>query len=202
MERVVKGNIIRRIYDWVMSWGESPYSQTALFFLALAEASFFPVPPDVLLITLGVAKPKKSFIFATICTAGSMIGAVIGYLIGWQLWHLVENFFFTWMFSHQQFQYVSNLYNANAFLSILTAAFTPIPFKVFTITAGVFQINFGVFLLAALVGRSMRFFLVSALFWKFGAPIKDFIDRYFNWATIAFTVLLIGGFALINLLSR
>ena len=195
---------LRKLYDWVVGWGESPYSKTALFLLAFAEASFFPIPPDVLLITLGVAKPRKSFYFASIATLGSLFGAMFGYFIGWQLWQWVSSFFFKWipMFNYDQFLYVKNLYQANAFWAIFTAAFTPIPYKVFTITAGVFQINFPLFLIASSLGRAGRFFAVSALFWKFGAPIKAWIDRYFNVATIAFMILLVGGFLVVNYLLK
>lgn len=190
---------MRRLYDWVLKWAENPHSQLALFLLAFAESSFFPVPPDVLLIALVIGLPSAAFRFAAICTAGSVIGGVLGYGIGFGLWELVHNFFFTYVFSREVFEKVSHLYQDYAFWAVFTAGFTPIPYKVFTIAGGVCRINIGLFLLASLVSRAGRFFLVAALLWKFGPPIKTFIDRYFNLLATAFTILLILGFVVIKL---
>ena len=186
----------RALYDWVLSWGESKHGQVALFFLSMAEASFFPIPPDPLLMALALGKRVRSFFYAFVCSTGSVLGAVLGYLIGAFLWDSVRDFCFTYLFSRADFAKVAELYDRYDFWIVFAAAFTPIPFKVFTVTGGVFGINFPVFLIASAVGRSARFFLVAGLLFKFGPPIRSFIDRYFNLLSIVFVVLLIAGFVL------
>jgi membrane protein YqaA with SNARE-associated domain len=195
-----KPHLIRRLYDWVLHWAHTPYGTPALSVLATAESSFFPIPPDPLLMALAMSRPERSMWYAFVCAASSVIGGAIGYLIGWQLWNVIGDFFFTHVpgFTHEVFDIVALKYNENAFLAVFTAAFTPIPYKVFTIAGGVFQINFFEFMLASIVGRSMRFFLVAGLIWKFGASIKAAIDKYFDWVALGFTVLLILGFVVVK----
>jgi membrane protein YqaA with SNARE-associated domain len=185
-----------------LHWAHTPYGTPALSVLAFAESSFFPVPPDPLLIALAVSRSERSLWYALICSISSVAGGVLGYLIGWQLWNVVSDFFFNHIpgFTHEVFNLVAHKYDENAFLAIFTAAFTPIPYKVFTIAGGVFKINFLVFTIASVIGRSMRFFLVAGLIMKFGASVKIFIERYFDWAAIGFTVLLILGFIVIKYL--
>jgi len=198
----LRPGLIRRLYDWVLHWAETPYGPIALFILAFAESSFFPIPPDVLLIALAISIPTRAFRYAAICSVGSTLGGIFGYGIGWQLWDIpsVEHFFFTYIpgFTKEVFDRVAKLYNDWNFWVVFIAAFTPIPYKVITITAGVFDINFPMFIIATIVGRSARFFLVGGLIWRFGAPIKGFIDKYFNLLSIAFVVLLVLGFAIIK----
>jgi len=186
---------VRQSYDWVLSWANSPLGPTVLFLIAFAEASFFPIPPDVLLVALCVGHRLKAFRFALICTIGSVVGGAFGYLIGWGFWEAVDTLFFDYVpgFDEEIYTKVQDLYQRYDFWVIFVAAFTPIPYKVFTIAAGVFQINFPMFMVASLVGRAARFFLVSTLLYIFGEPITGFIDKWFN-----FTVLLIGGFVLIK----
>ncbi len=198
-------NIVKRLYDWVLSWGDSRWGALALFAFAFAESSFFPIPPDVLLIALCLGAVKRSFRFAAICLAGSIVGAVAGYAIGFFLWQdlagnytALANFFFDHVFSHEAFDRVGELYKAYDFWIVFTAGFTPLPYKIFTITGGLFHIDFTMFMLASLVSRGLRFFLIAGLIWKFGSPIKGFIDKYFNWLAIAFTVLLVGSFVLLG----
>lgn len=192
--------IIRKLYDWVLSWTESKHSNWALFLLAFAESSFFPVPPDVLLIALAIGKPKKSFFYAFICTAGSVLGGIAGYYIGYFVWGLVQNFFFSYIpgFTHEVFDLVVNYYNQNAFFYVLIAAFTPIPYKVFTIAGGVCRISLWTLIIASALGRAGRFFIVAGMIWKFGEAVKKYIDKYFNLLTILFTILLIGGFLVLK----
>lgn len=191
---------VRALYDWVLHWAETPYGPVALFILAFAESSFFPIPPDVLLIALALSIPKKSFKFATICLVGSLSGAFLGYYIGWGLYQTVGVKIIHFYDIVDQFNRVGQMYNNNAFMAIAISGFTPIPYKVFTIAAGVFNVNLIILFFASLVGRAGRFFLVGALIWKFGKPVKEFIDKYFNILTIVFTVLLVGGFILIKYL--
>ncbi len=193
-------NVLRRMYDWVVHWADHPAGLWVLFLLAIAESSFFPIPPDVLLIALAFGKPQKSFSFAGVCLVGSLIGGVLGYYIGWGIWNVVQDFFFTYVFSREVFESVGSLYGQYSFWAIFAAGFTPIPYKVFTVSAGVFQINFWGFLLASLLGRGGRFFLVAALIRIFGEKARYFIEKYFNLAVLVFTVLLIGSFFLIKFL--
>lgn len=198
---------VRKLYDWVLHWAETPYGPIALFVLAFAEASFFPIPPDPLLIALVLGARKKAFRFALNCAIASVFGAILGYSIGYFAWWTISgdytsiaNFFFNNIpgFTHERFALVQKLYNQWDFWVIFTAGFTPLPYKVFTISGGAFKINLFWFLLASVISRSARFFLVAGLIWKFGEPIKSFIDKYFNWLAILFTLLLIGGFVVIK----
>lgn len=195
-------NIIRRLYDWVLSWAETPYGGYALFILAFTESSFFPIPPDVLLIALTISVRQKAFKYALICSVGSLLGGVFGYYIGFGLWHVLSDYFYAYVpgFSDEIFQEVQDLYRQWDFLIVFTAGFTFIPFKIFTVSSGVFEINFAGFLAASAISRSARFFLVAGLIWYFGPTIKSFIDKYFNLLALAFVFLLIFGFILIKFL--
>ncbi|MBT9437647.1 MAG: DedA family protein [Desulfobacterales bacterium] len=190
--------MLRRLYSWVLHWAETPYGSWALFLLALSESSFFPVPPDVLLIALAVSIPKKSFKYALICTAGSLIGGCLGYLIGWQFMITVGEKIIQFYGLTHKMQYIKDLYMQYDAWAIGIAGFTPIPYKVFTISAGAFDINFTVFIIASAISRAARFFLVAWLIYLFGPKIKTFIDKYFNILAITFVVLLVAGFAIIK----
>ena len=198
-------NIVKRLYDWMLSWGDSRWGALALFLFAFAESSFFPIPPDVLLIALCLGAVARSFRFAAICTAGSILGAIVGYAIGYFVWQnaageytALAHFFFNHVFSVEAFEKVGALYDQYNFWIVFTAGFTPLPYKIFTITGGLFHINFVMFIVASIISRGLRFFLIGGLIWKFGAPIKSFIDKYFNLLAIAFTVLLVGSFFLLG----
>ncbi len=193
-------HIIRRLYNWTIGWAERPGSSWALFLIAFAEASFFPIPPDVLLLALCVGASKKSFRFAFICAAGSVMGGMFGYLIGHGAWQSVKGLFIPYIFSQAVFDKVQVLYQQNAFVSLLTAAFTPIPYKVFTIAAGVFDVNFWTLVSASIVGRSARFFLVGGILFYFGPPVKVLIEKYFDWFAWALLALGIGGFVALKFL--
>ena len=191
--------MLRRLYDWILHWAKTPYGSWALFVLAFCESSFFPVPPDILLIALSVSIPKKSFKYALICTAGSLMGGCLGYLIGWQFMISVgEKIIQLYGLTHKM-QYIKDLYIQYDAWAIGIAGFTPIPYKVFTISAGAFDINFTVFLIASAASRATRFFLVGGLIYIFGPKIQAFIDKYFNILAIAFVVLLVAGFAIIKI---
>lgn len=190
--------MLRRLYDWVLHWAETPYGALALFLLALSESSFFPIPPDVLLIVLSIGVPKKSFKFALICSVGSVIGGCIGYIIGWQFMSGIGERIIAFYGLSHKFDYIRELYIAYDAWAIGIAGFTPIPYKVFTISAGAFNINFWVFIVASVVSRSARFFLVGGLIYFFGPRIQSFIDNYFNLLAVAFTVFLIAGFVVLR----
>jgi membrane protein YqaA with SNARE-associated domain len=201
--------IVRKLYVWVLHWSSTKYATVALFLLAFAESSFFPIPPDALLIAMVLGSTKKAFRFATICLVGSVTGALLGYAIGHFLWWTPSNeftgiadFFFANIpgFTHEAFYNIQKLYVEYDFWIIFTAGFTPLPYKMITISSGAFNINILMFIVASIISRGARFFLVAALIWKYGPQIKSFIDKYFNWLAIAFTVLLIGGFIVIKYL--
>ena len=202
-------NYLRRLYDWILHWAETKYGVPALFLLALAESSFFPIPPDVLLIPLALGARSKAIRFALVCSVASIVGGVAGYGIGYFSWwsgaevySAVALFFFNHIpgFTEQVFLNIQEKYEIYNFLIVFTAGFTPIPFKIITISAGAFSVNFLMFLLASTISRSVRFFLVALLIRQFGEPITAFIDKYFNILSIIFTILLIGGFLLLKVL--
>ena len=192
--------MFRRLYGWVLRWAETPYGAWALFLLAFCESSFFPIPPDILLIALAVAIPEKSLKYALICTAGSLFGGCLGYLIGWQFMTVIGEKIIRFYGMSQKFNYIKDLYMTYDAWAVGIAGFTPIPYKVFTISAGAFNISFKVFVIASLISRAARFFLVGGLIYIFGPKIKLFIDRYFNILAVAFTVLLVAGFIAIKYL--
>jgi membrane protein YqaA with SNARE-associated domain len=191
---------IRFLYDWVLSWAETPYGSPVLFVLAFVESSFFPVPPDVLQIALSVSKPRRAFWYATISLIGSVLGAILGYYIGLKLWETTQAFFFAYVFSPETFGRVENLYHTYDFWAVFIAAFTPIPYKIFTIAAGVCHISLFMLIMASIVGRGLRFYFVALLLFFFGPSIKVHIEKYFNYCVVALTILIIVGFVCIKYL--
>lgn len=189
-------NAFKRLYLWVLHWADTKYGTPALAGISFAESSFFPIPPDVLQIALSVGKPKRSFFYAAVSAAASVAGGVLGWAIGAFLWHAVEGAMFSYVpgFTPEAFGHVQQLYLGSAFLAIVTAAFTPIPFKVFTIASGVFGVPLATLVIASAIGRSGRFFLVASVIYVFGPTVRSFLDRYLEWITIGLFVLLVGGF--------
>ncbi len=185
---------------WVENFADKPYAGIALFIIAFAESSFFPIPPDVLLIAIALLKPRLSFKYALICSIGSVLGGMFGYLIGFQFYELIGKKIIEFYHLQQQYDAVKIMYDKNAFVAIAIAGFTPIPYKVFTIAAGAFQVSFPTLVIASALSRPVRFFLVGGLIYFFGPRVKTFIDKYFDWLTIAFVILLILGFVLIKYL--
>lgn len=194
--------MLKRLYSWVIHWAKTPYALLALFVISFSESSFFPVPPDVLLIAIILGHNKKWSSAAGICLAGSVVGGICGYLIGKVLWDIVNPFFFRYVFSESTFNAVKGLYQRYEFWAVFTAGFTPIPYKVFTIAGGVCRINFFIFIMASILSRGARFFIVAILLRLFGERIRIFIERYFNLITIIFTIALIGGFLVIKYLIK
>jgi len=190
--------MIRNLYDWVLGWAHKPYATVALFALAFAESSFFPIPPDVLLIALALSIPRKSFYFAAIASIGSVTGGVFGYGIGFYFMNFIGSHIINLYGLSHKFDYIQGLYRHYDAWAVAIAGFTPIPYKVFTITAGAFKINFFVFVVASFISRSARFFIIALLLRKYGVPIKIFIEKYFNILTLIAVLLVIGGFILIK----
>ncbi len=195
--------ILRNTYDWVLSWAKTPYGVPALGILAFMEASFFPIPPDVLLMALALSLPLKSYRFALVASLGSVAGGALGYIIGWGMWDIVGPYFYQYVpgVTPSGFEKVRVLFDQYDFWVIFAAGFTPIPYKIFTIAAGVFNTNFFVFMLASLVGRSLRFYLVAAMFYYFGEQAKGLIEKYFNLLSLLLLILLIGVMVLFKYLS-
>lgn len=199
-EKPQRLSLLQRIYDRCMEWLQTPAGIWVLFAIALAESSFFPIPPDVFLIALCIGAPKRSFTFALVCSLGSVIGGALGYALGLGFMDTLGQPILEIYGLQDKYTIVQGLYQQYDAWAVGAAGFTPLPYKLFTITAGAFKINFLTFMLVSLVARSARFFLVAGLIYKFGAPVQHFIHRYFNILTLVFLILLIGGFVLIKVL--
>jgi len=190
--------MFRRLYGWILHWAETPYGSWALFLLAFAESSFFPIPPDPLLIALAVARPRSALKFALVCSIGSVLGGCFGYLIGWQFMAAIGDRIVALYGLTEKVAYIEAMYNQYDAWAVAIAGFTPIPYKVFTIAAGAFKINFPVFVIASMLSRSARFFIVGGLIRVFGEKIQAVIEKYFDILVVVFTILLIGGFVVIK----
>ena len=191
---------MRWLYDWTISWAEKPQGTWALFLIAFAESSFFPIPPDVLLIALCVGSVTKAYRFAAICTLGSLLGGIAGYGIGLYGFEMIGEPIVKAYHGEAVMEKIKTWYDTYGFWGNLLAAVTPIPYKVFTIASGAFEFSFTSFMLASVVGRSLRFFAVATLLFFFGPSIKAFIEKYFNLCAWVFMIFLIGGFILLKYL--
>ena len=192
--------MLRNLYNWTLAQAQSPYALWVLAAVAFVESSFFPIPPDVLMIPMIIARPSKAFMIAGVAMAASVLGGLFGYFIGWGFFELIGQPIFDFYGKANavaEFQARFNEYGAWA---VLIAGVTPFPFKVITIMSGVTGLSLGVFLISSIVARSLRFFLVAGLLWKFGEPIRDFIEKRLGLVFIVFCVLLIGGFAVLGFL--
>lgn len=189
---------LRKLKSWVEGFAEKPGGLWALFVIAFVESSFFPIPPDVLLIAMAVLVPRKSFQYALVCSIGSVLGGMFGYFIGYEFYEMVGSRIIAFYGLTSEYEKVRMMYESNAFTAIAIAGFTPIPYKVFTIAAGVFKISFPVLVIASALSRSARFFLVGGIIYYFGPKVRVFIDKYFDLLSIAFVVLFILGFIIIQ----
>lgn len=203
MERVLARSIIGRIlgpfHNWVIVWADRPYGALALFLLAFSESISFPVPPDVLLILLALARPARAFGYAAVCLAGSVLGGIGGYLLGLKFWAIAQPLLLVYM-SNDKFELVRSYFVRYDAWAIAIAGFTPIPYKIFTISAGFFRIDFSTFLIASVLSRGARFFLVAGFLYFFGRAAKEFIERYFDLLTLGIVVLLALGFLILRFL--
>ena len=199
-----KDGLLRRMYRWVLHWAGHPHAQIALFLISFAEASFFPIPPDVLLLAMCMSKPERWLRYAGITAAGSLLGGGFGYLLGAVFWGALSEIFFQWLgpigFTAERFELVQTLYREHAFLAVFSAGFSPIPYKIFTVGAGVFGVDLKIFVLASTISRTARFLLVAGLVAWLGVRARDFIEKYLGWLTLSFVVLLAAGFAALHLL--
>lgn len=193
---------LRKLYTWTLRWARAKHAPWALFCIAFMESSFFPVPPDVLLIAMVVADKKKWVRFAFICTLGSVCGALLGYAIGWGFYETVGKLIVKIYHLEHVIEVVGQKYAENAFFTVFTAAFTPIPYKIITIAAGLFRISLTVLIIASVIGRGARFFLVSSALRIFGRRIEHSIEKYFDVFSIIFILLIIIGFLLLRFVFK
>lgn len=189
-----------RLYRWVLHWAYTPYGGRALGALSFAESSFFPIPPDPLLLALALGRPKRAYVFAAIATAASVAGGVAAYLIGAAAWGATQDFFFQWVpgVTPESFDRVGGLYDRYSFWAVFLAGLTPLPYKVFTLSAGVFGINPVIFVVASALSRGLRFTVLAALIHRWGESIGGFIERRFALLTWAFGALVVLGFVVIE----
>lgn len=197
-------NPLRKLYFWTLHWADTKYALPALVIMSFAESAFFPIPPDVLLMAMCFARPQKWVLYSFWCTIASVAGGVLGWFLGWGFWELTKNFFFNIVpgFTPEVFGKVQELYQDNAFLAILAAAFTPIPYKVFTVAAGVFMVSIPTLILASVLGRGGRFFLVGGVIRFLGPRARPFLEKNFEWATVVLLILFVAGFASIKYLRH
>ncbi len=192
---------VRALYDWTMNWADTPWALSALFFISLVESSFFPIPPDVLLIAIVAANTQRWLVAGLLCTVGSLVGAMLGYYIGAALMSTVGQPIVDFYGAQARMDQLGEIYRGEWGLWFLAAAaFTPIPFKVATISAGAFGMPVVPFLVISTIGRAGRFFLVAALLRVFGAPIRAFLEKHFDTMAVLFLALLIGGFVVLRYL--
>lgn len=166
----------------------------ALVIVSFAESSFFPIPPDVLLIPMILAARDRAWLIATVCTVASVVGGAAGYGIGALLFDAIGQPIIEFYGYMDRFHELQRRYEEWGVWIVAAAGFTPFPYKVITITSGVMDLNFWVFMIASVLSRGARFFLVALLLWHFGPPIRSFIERYLPQLTILFFLLLFGGF--------
>jgi len=192
--------MLRRLYDWTISLAQTPHALWALAVVSFIESSFFPIPPDVLMIPMIIARPSRAFLIAGIATVASVTGGLFGYYIGASLMETVGQPILELYGKGDSFAEMSAVFNEYGAWAVVIAGVTFLPFKVITIASGVTGLPLSVFIASSIFARSLRFFLVAALLWKYGEPIRDFIEKRLGLMFILFCVLLIGGFAMIGLL--
>lgn len=192
--------MIRKLYDWTMRLAASRHALWALAGISFIESSFFPIPPDVLMIPMIIARPSKAFLIAAVCTVASVAGALLGYYIGYALYETVGAPVLEFYGKAHHFDDFAQRFNAYGAWAVLIAGVTPFPFKVITIASGATGLNLPLFLVCCFIARALRFFIVAGLLWKFGAPIRDFIEKRLGLMFTLAVVLLLGGFYLVKYL--
>ena len=190
--------MLRGLYDWTLSKADSPHALWIQAVIAFVESSFFPIPPDILLIPMVMAAPTRAWRIAFVCTVSSVLGGMAGYGIGYWGFEQLGRPILEMYGKTDQFDEFRQTYNEWGAWAVLVAGITPFPFKVITITSGMTQLNPVVFVVASIVARAARFYLVAGLLWKFGPPIRDFIEKRLGLVTIIFFVGLIGGFVVLK----
>ncbi len=193
---------LRKLYYWTLHWAGTRFAIPVLFVISFAEASFFPIPPDALLLPMCFAKPRKWFIYAFWCTLASVLGAIAGWLIGLYLWHAVSGFFYAYVFKRETFEQMAEWYRQHGFWVIMLKGLTPIPFKLITISAGACHVPLPILIVAAVISRGARFFGLALLVRIFGERARPFIEKYLSWVLLACFVALIGGLFALKFVSH
>jgi membrane protein YqaA with SNARE-associated domain len=186
--------MFRPLYDWILRHAEKPQAEGFLFLMAMAEASVFPLPPDILLLPMAIARRDQAWRLAAICTAGSVLGGLIGYGIGALAMATLGQWIVNAYHLQNAFQTFSDGFNKWGVWIIIAKGLTPIPFKLVTIASGVAGLNLVAFILASIVTRGARFFLIAALVRKFGAPIQVFVEKYLTWLMLGVLAAIVIGF--------
>ena len=192
--------MMRRAYDWAMRMASHRKAPQALFWVAFAESSIFPIPPDAMLIPMVLANRAKAWVYAGICTVGSVLGGILGYAIGYYVYETLGQWLIDLYGLAAQAEAYRNAYNDWGLWIILIKGLTPIPYKLVTIASGAAAFDFWVFLAASIVTRGLRFFMVAGLLFWLGDPIREFIERRLTLLTTAFVVFLVGGFVVVKYL--
>tara|TARA_B100000073_G_C23548647_1_gene499168 strand:- start:65 stop:649 length:585 start_codon:yes stop_codon:yes gene_type:complete len=190
----------RNLYDWTLRQSSKKFAPWFLAFISFVESSFFPIPPDIILIPMIIAKRTKAFIYASICTISSVIGGLFGYLIGFIFFNSIGIILVNFYGMSEYIENLKEYYNNYGVWFVLVAGFTPVPFKIITIASGLFQLNLFIFILCSFVARGLRFYLISGLLYLYGEAIKYFIEKYFNYLTIIFFIVFLGGILLLKYL--
>lgn len=186
--------MLRRLYDWTMSLARARHAERALFGVSFVESSFFPIPPDVLMVPMVISRPQRWMRIAAICTVASVLGAFLGYVIGLFLYETLGRHVLAFYGKEDAFDQITGWYNSWGAWAILFGAITPFPYKVLTIFSGATGLNFAIFTLYSIIGRGFRFFLVSLLLRLYGEPVRTFIEKYLGLLFTLFCVLLVSGF--------
>ncbi|MBR3502545.1 MAG: DedA family protein [Alphaproteobacteria bacterium] len=189
----------RKIYDWVIHLSSNKHAVFWLFVVSFVESSFFPIPPDIMLIPMILATPKKAWKLAFVATIGSVIGAYLGYAIGSFFFDLIAVPILDFYGAMAKFNEFKELYHQYGAWIVFGAGITPFPYKIITIASGVVHLNIAVFTIASIIARGLRFYLIAWLLYKFGEPMRTFIEKNLGWLSVLFLVLLIGGFMLLKL---
>ena len=192
--------MMKRLYDWAMRMVSGPKAFVALCAVSFVESSFFPIPPDLLLIPMILKQREKAFRLAFYCTVFSVLGGAFGYAIGHFLYDVVGVPILDFYNYRESFEQFCQNYNTYGAWIVFGAGVTPFPYKIITIASGVTGLNFAVFMMASILARGLRFYLIAWLLWKWGKPMKEFIERNLGWLSVVFFVLLIGSFYLIKYL--
>jgi membrane protein YqaA with SNARE-associated domain len=192
--------MIRRLYDWTLGLAQHPHALWALAAVAFIESSFFPIPPDIIMIPMIIARPNRAFLIAGVALFASVIGGLLGYAIGALAFETIGQPILASLGKAHAMAEFSERFNDMGFWAVLTAGVTPFPYKVITIMSGWTGMPLGVFIATSILARGLRFFIVAGLLWKFGAPIRDFIERRLGLMFTLAVLLLLGGFAAVKLL--
>ena len=192
--------MLRGLYDWVIALAGHRHALWALAAIAFIESSVFPIPPDVLMIPMIVARPSRAFLIATVATLASVTGGMLGYYIGWGLMDAVGRPVLEFYGAQGSFDDLARRFNEYGAWAVLVAGVTPFPYKVITIFSGATHLNLALFVTVSFIARSLRFFLIAALLWRFGAPMRDFIERRLGIVFTVFVVLLFGSFYFVRYL--